>query len=106
MSNLIWKKPDQKPERNEDILVEYTSTNGQSYYIVDSYLNELLHPKRWAYLSDIIDQADKAKRLQKAVDLALNVMGGLKSALTHVGHTGEALAADINEIELMIKENQ
>ena len=68
MSNSIWKKPDQKPERNEDILVEYTSTNGLSYYIVDSYLNELLHPKRWAYLTDIIAQADKAKRLQKAVD--------------------------------------
>lgn len=62
MSNSIWKKPDQKPERNEDILVEYTSTNGQSYYIVDSLLNKLLQPKRWAYLSDIIAQADKAKR--------------------------------------------
>ena len=70
MSNSIWKKPDQKPERNEDILVEYTSTNGQSYYIVDSLLNKLLQPKRWAYLSDIIAQADKAERLQKAVDLA------------------------------------
>ena len=74
MSNSIWKKPDQKPERNEDILVEYTSTNGQPYYIVDSYLNELLHPKRWAYLSDIIAQADKAKRLQTAVDYALHVL--------------------------------
>ena len=63
-----------KPERNEDILVEYTSTNGQPYYIVDSYLNELLHPKRWAYLTDIIAQADKAKRLQKAVDYALHVL--------------------------------
>lgn len=68
MSNSIWKKPDQKPERNEDILVEYTSTNGLSYYIVDSYLNELLHPKRWAYLTDIIAQADKAERLQKQLD--------------------------------------
>lgn len=74
MSNSIWKMPDQKPERNEDILVEYTSTNGQPYYIVDSYLNELLHPKRWAYLTDIIAQADKAKRLQKAVDYALHVL--------------------------------
>ena len=69
----IWKTPDQKPERNEDILVEYTSTNGQSYYIVDSLLNKLLQPKRWAYLSDIIAQADKAERLQKAVDLIANM---------------------------------
>ena len=73
MSNSIWKMPDQKPERNEDILVEYTSTNGQSYYIVDSLLNKLLQPKRWAYLSDIIAQADKAERLQKAVDLIANM---------------------------------
>ena len=73
MSNSIWKKPNQKPERNEDILVEYTSTNGQSYYIVDSLLNKLLQPKRWAYLSDIIAQANKAERLQKAVDLIANM---------------------------------
>lgn len=74
MSNSIWKMPDKKPERNEDILVEYTSTNGQSYYIVDSLLNKLLQPKRWAYLSDIIAQADKAERLRKAVDLALDML--------------------------------
>ena len=74
MSNSIWKKPDQKPERNEDILVEYTSTNGLSYYIVDSYLNELLQPKRWAYLTDIIAQAGKAERLQKAVGLAVGAL--------------------------------
>ena len=70
MSNSIWKTPDQKPERNEDILVEYTSTNSQPYYIVDSYLNKLLRPKRWAYLTDIIAQADKAERLQEAVEVA------------------------------------
>ena len=78
MSNSIWKKPDQKPERNEDILVEYTSTNGQSYYIVDSLLNELLQPKRWAYLSDIIDQADKAERLLNAVNIALYALDDIK----------------------------
>ena len=98
MSNSIWHKPDQKPERNEDILVEYTSTNGQSYYIVDSLLNELLQPKRWAYLSDIIDQADKAERLQKAVDKALHV-------LDNVSEIG-GIDLQIAKIKKLIKENQ
>ena len=47
---------------------------GQSYYIVDSYLNELLHPKRWAYIDELLAQAGKAERLQKAVDYALHVL--------------------------------
>ena len=102
MSNLIWKMPDQKPERNEDILVEYTSTNGQSYYIVDSLLNKLLQPKRWAYLSDIIAQADKAKRLQKAVDLAINVLKEIDWCAQDYAKAQEAL----NEIKQLIKENQ
>ena len=91
MSNSIWKMPDQKPERNEDILVEYTSTNGQPYYIVDSYLNELLHPKRWAYLSDIIAQADKAKWLQKAVDLAVDTLKGIDWCAQDYAKAQEAL---------------
>ena len=99
MSDSIWKKPDQKPERNEDILVEYTSTNGQPYYIVDSYLNELLHPKRWAYLSDIIAQADKAKRLQKAVDLAINVLKEIDWCAQDYAKAQESL----NEIKQLIK---
>lgn len=107
MSNSIWKMPDQKPEHNEDILVEYTSTNGQSYYIVDSLLNKLLQPKRWAYLSDIIAQADKAERLQKAVDKALNWLRTIATA-HHPTTTYYNLDAQtaIDEIKQLIKENQ
>lgn len=104
MSDSIWKKPDQKPERNEDILVEYTSTNGLSYYIVDSYLNELLRPKRWAYLTDIIAQADKAERLQKAVNTALISIG---TAAIFDGEDAKKYAnAKIDLIKQLIKENQ
>ena len=105
MSNSIWHKPDQKPERNEDILVEYTSTNGQSYYIVDSLLNELLQPKRWAYLSDIIAKADKAERLQKAVDLIANMEQRL-CIDDPVDILDDVLKIAKDEIKQLIKENQ
>ena len=105
MSNSIWKTPDQKPERNEDILVEYTSTNSQPYYIVDSYLNKLLRPKRWAYLTDIIAQADKAERLQKAVDLIANMEQRL-CIDDPVDILDDVLKIAKDEIKQMIKENQ
>ena len=106
MSDSIWKKPDQKPERNEDILVEYTSTNGQSYYIVDSYLNELLHPKRWAYLSDIIAHADKAERLQKAVDCALEELQRVAEDENIDWLRAESARTTIDEIKQLIKGGQ
>ncbi len=103
MSNSIWKMPDQKPERNEDILVEYTSTNGQSYYIVDSLLNKLLQPKRWAYLSDIIAQADKAKRLQKAVDLAVHSFNEIRAGVPNDKWVFDEATKATNKIEQLIK---
>lgn len=106
MSNSIWKTPDQKPERNEDILVEYTSTNGQSYYIVDSLLNELLQPKRWAYLSDIIAQADKAERLQKAVDLAVHSFNEIRAGVPSDKWVFDEATKATKEIEQLTKENQ
>ena len=105
MTNSIWKTPDQKPERNEDILVEYTSTNSQPYYIVDSYLNKLLRPKRWAYLTDIIAQADKAERLQKAVDLIANMEQRL-CIDDPVDILDDVLKIAKDEIKQLIKENQ
>ena len=106
MSNSIWKTPDQKPERNEDILVEYTSTNGQSYYIVDSLLNKLLQPKRWAYLSDIIAQADKAERLQKAVDLAVHSFNEIRAGVPNDIWVFDEATKATNKIKQLIKENQ
>lgn len=104
MSDSIWKTPDQKPERNEDILVEYTSTNGQPYYIVDSYLNKLLRPKRWVYLSDILAQADKAERLQKAVDKALHYLDAEYHAYIMVHQKEpELIATVLKEIKQLIK---
>lgn len=102
MSNSIWKTPDQKPERNEDILVEYTSTNGQPYYIVDSYLNKLLRPKRWAYLEDIIAQADKAERLQKIAERQNEILQDNFATLGY--YIGKEVMDMSDEIKQLIKE--
>lgn len=68
MSNLIWKTPDQKPEKeNHIVLVGAWATclwyGGEK---PEEIFWECI--KRWAYLEDIIAQADKAERLQKAVE--------------------------------------
>lgn len=74
MSNSIWKTgdPTYRNDNFDEIIVrEYKrwATDGV-FYLVD-YCTEL--PNRWAYLTDIIAQADKAERLQKAVDLIANM---------------------------------
>ena len=73
MSNSIWKTGDPKYEHDrcfDDIILEYHRKDGSKFYIVGhcSEPND-----RWAYLSDIIAQADKAERLQEAVDLIANM---------------------------------
>ena len=81
MSNSIWKTPDQKPDVFEPhtIMVVYEahdeaelmlSTQYESY-TADRYIN------RWCYLDELITQAGKAERLQKAVDYALQVLDNL-----------------------------
>lgn len=68
---MIWKTPDQKP-------------NGEDTYIAitnDGLICSFVSPKmcddtvaRWCYTTDLIAQVDKAERLQKAVDYALQVL--------------------------------
>lgn len=71
MSNSIWKTgdPTYRNDNFDEIIVrEYKRWAADGvFYLVDNYCSEL--PNRWAYLLDIIAQADKAERLQKAVDL-------------------------------------
>lgn len=79
MSNSIWKTPDQKPEENKLIFAQHDrQRDGNIDYFIwdlhefrDSIRKDSI---RWCYLDDLIAQADKAKRLQKAVDYALHVL--------------------------------
>lgn len=75
MSNSIWKMPDQKPDvfKPHTIMVIYEAHNEAELmlstqyeaYTADRYTN------RWCYLDELFAQANKAERLQKALDLAL-----------------------------------
>lgn len=105
MSNSIWKMPDQRPENDNDIVFVFDDLPITGYYeeVRDTYVehatgenyykNEL---ERWAYVTDIIAQADKAERLQKAVDYALQVLDNL----TEIG----GVDLQIIKIKQLIKE--
>ena len=81
MSNSIWKTPDQKPDvfKPHTIMVVYEAhdeaelmlSTQYEAYTADRYIN------RWCYLDELITQADKAERLQKAVDLAVDTLKGI-----------------------------
>lgn len=72
MSNSIWKTgdPTYRNDNFDEIIVrEYKRWAADGVFYLVDYCTEL--PNRWAYLLDIIAQADKAERLQKAVDIGV-----------------------------------
>ena len=81
MSNSIWHTADEKPEDGATITLYLKDSMGSGDYDYDE--NEILvncgfikfsRITKWAYLTDIIAQGDKAERLQEAVDKALQVL--------------------------------
>ena len=67
MSNSIWHKRDETPKDFCDVVLANFST-GSCCVFLSPFHNVSFDYDRWAYLTDIIAQADKAERLQKAVD--------------------------------------
>ncbi|MEE1029804.1 MAG: hypothetical protein UIC65_02160 [Alphaproteobacteria bacterium] len=103
MSNSIWKKPDQKPDTDQHVL--FFAGGGMFPYLgfyypkFDTFNDwESKDIQRWASVLEVIAQADKAERLQKAVDLALQV-------LDNVSEIG-GIDLEIIKIKQLIKENQ
>lgn len=110
MSDSIWKTPDQKPDKNcpivfrNDIGVIYCALDPKSAFLMRS-------DHKWAYLHEVVNQADKAERLQKAVDLAIQRLeqGKQKFGKSRTGPNKEtAMLCEIviDEIKQLIKENQ
>lgn len=93
--------PDLKPEENKLIFAQHDrQRDGNIDYFIwdlhefrDSIRKDSI---RWCYLDDLIAQADKAERLQKAVDYALQVLDNL----TEIG----GVDLQIIKIKQMIKE--
>ena len=93
MSNSIWHKASEKPELNKYVVVRkhgfaqwkvFKFDNKTTFY--EPFTDDL-----WAYLTDIIAQADKAERLQKAVDLAVDTLKGIDWCAQDYAKAQEAL---------------
>lgn len=77
MSNSIWHKANEKPELNKYVVVR---KHGFAQWKVFKFDNkttfyEPFTDDMWAYVEDIMLQADKAERLQKALCFIRNIRG-------------------------------
>lgn len=95
MSNSIWHKRDETPKDFCDVVLA-NFTTGSCCVFLSPFHNVSFDYDRWAYLTDIIAQADKAERLQEAVDYALHV-------LDNVSEIG-GIDLEISKIKQLIKE--
>ena len=113
MSNSIWKTPKDSPRQEQ--LVAWVDRKGMHAGRFDTcyncfcacaqYFVDLKKVKRWCSLEnldDLIAQADKAERLQKAVDVSVDTLKGIDWCAQDYAKAQEAL----NEIKQLIKENQ
>lgn len=105
MSNSIWHKPDQKPDIDKQILVK-----NDFDYIIYFGKCAVVPGNKWAYIDELIAQADKAERLQKAVDVAGEALKyerqrGLDNTATLFA-VGTKADKALDEIRQLIKENQ
>ena len=107
MSNSIWKTPTVRPVK--DCIVVWQIPAHMSFTLprtAHKYM-EKYNCERWATLDDLIAQVDKAERLRKALDVAIERLN-LMARETFQGEPGsinmgfhvraEAALADINEI--------
>lgn len=82
MSNSVWKTPDIKPDPADEIvfMIGDLPTVGWYFATDDEFLDPSTNNRyapdeidRWAIFADLIAQADKAERFQKAVVLIANM---------------------------------
>lgn len=101
MSNSIWKTSDQKPD-GEDTYIAITT---------DGLICDFVSPKmcdnsvdKWAYLTDLIAQADKAERLQEGLEDIKNQLE--YRACLECKHCNQQLNAIeiLKDVEQLIKE--
>ena len=72
MSNSIWHTADETPKDFCEVVLSDSRTG--SYCVFLSPFHDLsFNYDRWCYFDELLAQADKAERLQKAVDLIANM---------------------------------
>lgn len=121
MSNLIWKTDGLREASTKKLIlyfagggrIPYTGWNHPDIMMLsasnESWWN-YTDVMRWCYADDLIAQADKAERLQKAVDLAVDTLKKAETTreLTVKGHYVHAISLDelhsaLVEIKQLIK---
>ena len=107
MSNSIWKTPEENPDAYKGFACYKSNL---SLIENNRYLqNGAVKPDReWGYVKEIIAQADKAERLQKAVDIAKEALKyarqrGLDNTATLFA-VGTKADKALDEIRQLIKE--
>ena len=104
MSNLIWHTADETPKDFFDVVLSDSRTG--SYCVFLSPFHDLsFNYDRWCYFDELLAQADKAERLQKAVDLIANMEQRL-CIDDPVDILDDVLKIAKDEIEQLIKETQ
>lgn len=105
MSNSIWHNRDETPKDFCEVVLSDSRTG--SYCVFLSPFHDLLfNYDRWCYFDELLAQADKAKRLQKAVDCALEELQRVAEDEDIDWLRAESARTTINEIKQLIKENQ
>ena len=105
MSNSIWHKRDETPKDFCDVVLANFIT-GSCCVFLSPFHNVSFDYDRWAYLTDIIAQADKAERLQKAVDCALEELQRVAEDEDIDWLRAESARTTIYEIKQLIKGDQ
>ena len=105
---MIWKTPDQKPEENKLIFAQHDRRRDGNidYFIWDihEFIDAIRKDSiRWCYLDDLIAQADKAERLQKAVDFAVRQFTELMNSFDEEDEVAIEIAATLFAIKQLIK---
>lgn len=105
MSNSIWHNRDETPKDFCEVVLSDSRTG--SYCVFLSPFHDLsFNYDRWCYFDELLAQADKAKRLQKAVDCALEELQRVAEDEDIDWLRAESARTTINEIKQLIKENQ
>ena len=105
MSNSIWHKRDETPKDFCDVVLSDSRTG--SYCVFLSPFHDLsFNYDRWCYFDELLAQADKAERLQKAVDCAFEELQRVAEDEDIDWLRAESARTTIDEIEHLTKENQ
>ena len=80
MSNSIWHKRDETPKDFCDVVLA-NFTTGSCCVFFSPFHNLSFDYDRWAYLTDVIAQANKAERLEKENEAMLEELESARQAL-------------------------